>query len=104
MDVDGVVCAGGQLDSNNYLTFIPDKDAILPISDDEYFEDDIVNRFVKFVEIVYGKEMLEENLRFVADALGGNGSSREIIRRYFINDSLLCDREHWSSSSQRCKD
>ena len=86
LDIDGVVCAGGQLDSNNYLTFLPDTDAILPISDDEYFEDDIVNRFVKFVEIVYGKEMLEENLRFIADALGGNGSSREIIRRYFIND------------------
>lgn len=66
--------------------FFPDKDNIIPICDDEYFEDDIVGRFVKFVEVVYGKETLEENLRFIADALGGKGSSREVIRSYFIND------------------
>lgn len=66
-------------------TFEPDEDAIIPICDDEYFNDDIVGRFVKFVEVVYGKETLEENLKFIADALGGSGTSREIIRNYFIN-------------------
>ena len=66
--------------------FFPDKDNIIPICDDEYFEDDIVGRFVKFIEVVYGKDTLEENLRFIADALGGKGSSREVIRSYFIND------------------
>ena len=68
------------------LSYGPDADNIIPICDDEYFEDDIVGRFVKFVEVVYGKETLEENLRFIADALGGRGSSREVVRNYFLND------------------
>jgi len=82
----GLAYAGGEWDTTKYLTFRPDKDAIIPICDDEYFEDDVVGRFVKFVEAIYGIEMLEENLRFIADALGGKGSSRDVIRNYFIND------------------
>ena len=82
----GLIYAGGKWDASKYTTFLPDKDAIIPICDDEYFEDDIVGRFVKFVEVTFGKEALEENLRFIADALGGKGSSREVIRNYFIND------------------
>ncbi len=66
--------------------FYPDKDGILPISDDEYFADDIVGKFVKFIEVVYGEESLEANLKFIADALGGKGSPREVIRSYFLND------------------
>jgi len=86
LDVDGLCCAGGEWDASKYKTFIPDADNVLPICDDEYFEDDLAGRFVKFVEVVYGKETLEENLRFIADALGGKGSSRDVIRNYFIND------------------
>ena len=86
LDVPGLVYAGGTWDASKYTAFQPDKDAIIPICDDEYFEDDIVGRFVKFVEVVFGKETLEENLKFIADALGGKGSSREVIRNYFIND------------------
>ena len=82
----GVICTGGELDLTKYSVFQPDRDGIIPICDDEYYEDDIVGRFVKFVEVVYGKETLEENLRFIADALGGKGPSREVIRNYFIND------------------
>ena len=82
----GLVYAGGNWDTSVYSSFLPDKDAIIPICDDEYFEDDIAGRFIKFVEVVYGKETLEENLRFIADALGGKGSSRDVIRSYFIND------------------
>lgn len=63
-----------------------DKDNIIPICDDEYFDDDIVGRFVKFIEMVYGRDTLEENLKFIADALGGKGQPREIIRNYFLND------------------
>ena len=63
-----------------------DADNIIPVTDDEYFEDDIVSRFVKFVEVGYGKDTLEENLSFIANALGGKGSSREVIRKYFLND------------------
>lgn len=68
-------------------TYNPDKDNIIPITDEEYFSDDIVGRFVEFVETVYGKDTLEENLDFIAQALGNKGnSSREVIRNYFIKD------------------
>lgn len=86
LDVPGLAYAGGAWDDTKYVTFKPDEDAIIPICDDEYFDDDIVGRFIQFVEIVYGKQTLEENLQFIADALGGKGSSREVIRNYFIND------------------
>ena len=67
------------------ITFAPDRDGILPICDDEYFDDDIVARFVEFIETVYGSDTLEENLKFIAAALGGKGSPREVIRNYFLN-------------------
>ena len=85
LDVPGLVYAGGTWDPSKYSTFPADEDAILPICDDEYFEDDIVGLFITFVEKVYGKETLEENLQFIADALGEKGTSREIIRNYFMN-------------------
>lgn len=85
LDVPGLVYAGGTWDPSKYTTFPADADAILPICDDEYFEDDIVGLFITFVEKVYGKETLEENLQFIADTLGGKGTSREIIRNYFMN-------------------
>lgn len=68
------------------LTFPVDADNIIPICDDDYFEDDMTGRFVKWVEAVYGSDMLEENLKFIADALGGKGTPREVIRSYFLND------------------
>lgn len=86
LDFSGLAYAGGEWDKSLFKTFIPDDDAIIPICDDEYFDDDIVARFVSFIEVVYGKETLEENLQFIADALGGKGSAREIIRNYFLND------------------
>jgi len=85
LDVDGLAYAGGEWDAAKYTTFQPDKDAILPICDDDYFEDDIMGRFVQWVETVYGRATLEENLKFIADALGGKGSPREVIRNYFLN-------------------
>ena len=66
-------------------SYPPDTDNIIPICDDEYFEDDLTGRFVKFIETVYGKETLEENLKFIADALGGRGQPRSVIRSYFLN-------------------
>ncbi|MBQ8665581.1 MAG: BREX-1 system adenine-specific DNA-methyltransferase PglX, partial [Lachnospiraceae bacterium] len=89
LDVYGLAYAGGIWDDSKYKTFLPDKDAILPICDDEYFEDDIVGRFVQFIEIVYGKATLEENLAYIAEAIGGKGTTREIIRNYFINDFYI---------------
>ncbi len=65
--------------------FSVDSNNIIPICDDEYFDDDIVGYFVRWVKATYGEETLEQNLRFVADALGGKGTSREVIRSYFLN-------------------
>ena len=86
LDVEGLAYAGGKWDDSNYSSIIPDKDNIIPICDDEYFDDDIVGKFISFIETVYGKETLEENLQFIADALGGKGTPRQIIRSYFLND------------------
>ncbi len=86
LDVEGLAYAGGEWDASKYSTFPADKDNIIPICDDEYFEDDIVGRFVEFIRVAYGADTLEENLRFIADALGGKGSSREVIRKYFRDD------------------
>ncbi len=86
IDVEGLAYAGGDWDDSKYSTIIPDKDNIIPICDDEYFNDDITGKFVDFVEKVYGTETLEENLQFVADALGGKGTSREVIREYFLKE------------------
>ena len=102
---EGLIYAGGVWDYNQYENlawvaegkpdalqfhsgthFFPDQDNIIPITDDEYFHDDIVNRFMEFLCVVYGSDTLEENLKFIADALGGKGSSREVIRNYFLND------------------
>ena len=66
--------------------FSPDKDNIIPICDDEYFEDDIVGLFVEFVKTVYGADTLDENLKFIADALGGKGQPKDVIRNYFLSD------------------
>ena len=86
LDAEGLAYAGGAWDGNKYTTFPADKDNIIPICDDEYFDDDIVGRFVKFIETVYGSDTLEENLKFIADALGGKGTPRDVIRSYFLGD------------------
>ena len=86
LDVDGLAYAGGEWDNSKYISFAADKDNIIPICDDEYFEDDIVGLFVKFVKTVYGADTLDENLKFIADALGGKGAPKEVIRNYFLND------------------
>ena len=87
LDVDGLAHAGGDWDECKYATFIPDKDNCIPITDEEYFEDDIVGRLVEFVSCVYGEETLEENLNFIAKSLGNKGdTSRKIIRTYFVKD------------------
>ena len=84
LDVEGLAYAGGEWDASKYKTVIPDADNILPICDDDYFEDDLTGKLAKFIEVVYGKETLEENLRFIADALGGKGTTREVIRNYLL--------------------
>lgn len=95
LDADGLVLADQGATVDDYLakmpnpdhvTFMPDSDNVLPITDDEYFDDDIVRYFIDFVRTVYGEETLEQNLAFIAEALGGKGTSREVIRTYFLKD------------------
>jgi hypothetical protein len=87
LDVDGLAYAGGEWDDSKYTTFLPDRDNVIPITDEEYLEDDIVGLLCAWLKKVYGAETLEENLDFIASALGNKGStSREIIRSYFLTD------------------
>lgn len=86
LDQEGLVFAGGDFDPSKYTTFKADDNGIIPIIDNEYFDDDVVTKFIDFIKIVYGEETLEENLQFIADALGGTGTARDIIRQYFIKD------------------
>lgn len=89
LDVEGLAYAGGEWDGSKYKTFIPDPDNCIPVTDEEYFRDDIVVRFADFIRTVYGADTLEENLTFIADALGTRGNtSRERIRNYFLNDFI----------------
>ena len=87
LDVDGLAYAGGDWDASKYKTFLPDHDDVIPITDEEYLEDDIIARLCDWLKAAYGSDTLEENLDFIAGALGGKGnSSREIIRSYFLKD------------------
>lgn len=83
----GLAYAGGPWDEQKYEKFKPDADNVIPLTDEEYLEDDIISRLSEFLKVVYGEETLEENLDYIAKVLGNKGdSSREIIRNYFLSD------------------
>ena len=87
LDIEGIAYAGGEWDSSKYTSFIPDADNVIPITDEEYLEDDVIARLCEWLKAAYGVETMEENLDFIAKALGNKGnSSREIIRNYFLTD------------------
>jgi hypothetical protein len=92
LDKPGLVLANQGDGLDEYLeqvpdpTFKPDADGIIPLTDIEYFHDDATGLFVDFMRVAYGDEHLEENLKFIADALGGEGTPRQIIRAYFCNN------------------
>ena len=87
LDEEGLAFAGGEFEKNKYSKFIPDEDNCIPITDSEYFSDDIVTRFIEFVKTVYGEETLEENLKFISQALSNkNDAPKDIIREYFLKN------------------
>ena len=87
LDTEGLAYAGGEWYDSKYDKFKPDANNIIPISDEEYLKDDIIVRLCTWLKVVYGEDTLEENLDFIAKALGNKGNtSREIIRNYFLND------------------
>jgi hypothetical protein len=89
LDKEGLIYAGGdwKLVQDAYKTFLPDRDNVIPITDQKYLKDDVVERICEFLTVVYGADTLEENLDFIAKALGNKGlTSREVIRNYMLND------------------
>ena len=97
LDVEGLAYAGGEWDSSKYQSYIPDADNVIPITDEEYLDDDIVSRLCAWLKAAYGADTLEANLDYIAKALGNKGStSREIIRNYFLNDFF---RDHCQTYS-----
>lgn len=106
LDVDGLVLADQGATKADYLAKVPnptypcDDDGIIPITDEDYFGDeDIVAHVVAFVAAAYGRETLEENLRYIADALGGTDkSARQVIREYFLKDFY---KDHLSTYKKR---
>lgn len=104
LDVPGLSFAGGKWESRYYVSFFPDEDNIIPITDEEYLEDDIISRLCSWLKVVYGEQTLEDNLDFIAKALGNKGdSSREIIRNYFLSDFFKdhCGTYSFASSGKR---
>lgn len=89
LDVEGIAYAGGEWDESQYRTYLPDEDNCIPITDEAYFEDDVVGRFCDFIKTAFGEESLEDNLTYIAEALGNSGNtSREVIRNYFLGDFI----------------
>ena len=89
LDKEGLIYAGGDWTSvqSVYKTFLPNQDNVIPLTDEKYLDDDIVERICEFLTVVYGADTLEENLDFIAKALGNKGlTSREVIRNYMLND------------------
>ena len=86
LDVEGLAYAGGEWDDDRYKSFKPVQDNVIIITDEDYYIEDITFKFVEFVEAAFGSEHLEENLGFIAQALGGKGEPREVIRNYFLKD------------------
>lgn len=89
LDVEGLAYAGGEWDASQYKTYIPDEDNCIPITDEAYFEDDVVGRFCDFIKTAFGEASLEDNLTYIAEVLGNSGNtSREVIRNYFLGDFI----------------
>lgn len=89
LDESKLAYAGGVWQENKYRAFTPDKDNCIPITDEEYFEDDIVGKLCNWLKKAYGSLTLEQNLDFIAQALGNKGNtSREVIRNYFVSDFM----------------
>ncbi len=88
LDEDGLIYTGGDFDINRYKLFKADIDNVIPITDQAYFGDDIVERFKEFLKVAYGMNTFNKNLDFVAESLGKKGTetSEDTIRRYFLND------------------
>lgn len=87
LDTPGLAYAGCEWDAGKYQTFIPDNDNVVPITDEEYFDDDLSSFICAWLKKAFGRENFEANLEFLTDALGTRGTtSREKLRNYFLKN------------------
>lgn len=88
LDIDKLAYAGGGWDESNHITFKPNKFGLILLTDERYFNDDIISRLREFLSIIFGKETVEGNLDWIAESLTKKEieSSEERIRRYFIDE------------------
>ncbi|WP_155276331.1 BREX-1 system adenine-specific DNA-methyltransferase PglX [Lacticaseibacillus rhamnosus] len=102
IDTPGLAYAGGDWDDSKYETFLPNEDDVIVLTDDDYFGDnrDVVNRFKEFLSTTFGTEHLDENMQFIADALGKRGSSSEEIIRTYLRDDFF-KKDHLSIYQKR---
>lgn len=103
LDLEGLIFAGGAFNKNKYTKFNVDNDNIIPITDEAYFDDDIVSRFIDFINVAFGQETLEENLDFIANALTkkANETSRQCIRRYFVKEFYNDHVQRYTVNNQK---
>ena len=87
LDTPGLAYAGGEWDANKYKTFIPDDDNVVPITDEEYFDDDLPSFICAWLKKAFGRDNFEANLEFLTDVLGTKGATpKEKLRNYFLKD------------------
>lgn len=87
LDTPGLAYAGGEWDAGKYQTFIPDDDNVVPITDEEYFDDDLPSFICAWLKKAFGRENFEANLKFLTDALGTRGTTpKEKLRNYFLKN------------------
>jgi len=103
LDVPRLVYAHAEnkgVDPKKYKTFPADEDGIIPITEREWFDDDAASRFFRFIEIAWDKKCRDENLDFIAEALGRKSaeSSNDAIRRYFTDNFF---RDHCQTYKNR---
>lgn len=97
LDYDGIAFAAGAWNKDLYKSYLPDEDGIIPITEEGYFKDDIIEQLSRWLIAVYGRESLHENFEFIAKALGNTDDNpKDVIRNYFINDFFKSHCEKYS--------
>ncbi|MCT3232449.1 BREX-1 system adenine-specific DNA-methyltransferase PglX [Lactiplantibacillus plantarum] len=89
LDTPGLAYAGGEWNTDKYQKFVPNKDNLLLLNDDRYFDDDrdIMNRFRTFLAVTFGEEHVQENMDYIAYVIGKKAdNSEQAIRKYFVDD------------------
>ncbi|QOV21431.1 BREX-1 system adenine-specific DNA-methyltransferase PglX [Anabaenopsis elenkinii] len=90
LDHPGLIHAGQPFDPGLHQTFTPSSNPIIPITDQAYFDKDIVTQFMEFMRVAYSPDTLMENLNFIANALTQRNDETPIdrIRRYFLQEFI----------------